>query len=124
AVSKYLAAIGIDATVHQGNSLGDWAGQIGSNDLIQGPFGIDIMSQYYGIFFKGLNDPVINKLYVQGRRALHPTPYWQKIPDQVTGQAYSLPLIFLDRIYFVDSKVSNVVVGKRARIIPTEWKPK
>ena len=41
----------------------------------------------------------------EGERAVNGTPYWRKITLRATQQAYWVPLLLLDGVYYTNSKV-------------------
>ena len=137
AIARYLSDVGITINVRVAGTHADWGAGFRSADVFQGPFGVDSMWRYYGIFMKpngpfngliaggGWNDPVINRLYVQGSRSANPSRFWRQISRRATQRAYWVPTVIIRRLAYVNSKKVrnarlNVNTGYPNML---EWRP-
>jgi peptide/nickel transport system substrate-binding protein len=74
----------------------------------------------------GEYDPVVRKLYYQGLNAANPIPAWKRMWDRVAKQAYFVPLVSQDTLWYVSKHVGGVTSSK-ARVgmaLPQEWYPR
>jgi peptide/nickel transport system substrate-binding protein len=135
AVAQYYAAVGVKMNV----IVGDAAGSLfGKTDALTGPFGFGSMWGVYtlymqpgggfnGLYGGGFDDRVADKLWVKGSRADNPIPYWKAITLRATEQAYWVPLLMVDSIYYENPKVVKggavAKIGGRPSLLADELVP-
>jgi peptide/nickel transport system substrate-binding protein len=133
AVASQLAAVGITLHVAPAPTLSAFVAAVNAGPpAYQGPYGVDFMPVYYGIFLggdaSGWTDPVINSLENQANGAAPASApaYWKQITDRIVTQAYFLPTILANGYWYVDSqKVTNVQADSQYHLLsPTTWLPK
>jgi peptide/nickel transport system substrate-binding protein len=105
--------------------------------MFQAPFGYFSMWSLYGLAMKpggnsnhvggrGWSDARINSLWVKGSRAANATTVWKQITERATKQAYFLPILTSDALWYVNArKVKGVAVGKVYPVLtPNTWTPR
>ncbi|HEV8461060.1 MAG TPA: ABC transporter substrate-binding protein [Gaiellaceae bacterium] len=134
AVAKYLQAVGVNVNVTSPTSVGEYIG-----DLFSGKFPAATLPQFalpmwltYQQNVKpkailnpfGASDPVANELFVKAQRLTtrQGLPYWQKMSERLTTNAWSLPVFDYDYIFYVSKHVAGVKVTTEGYgSDPTVW---
>lgn len=71
------------------------------------------------------DDKVLNKYYEEGLLLKDPSVPWKKMWERYTSQAYVVPLVALDSLYYVSDSVGGVEMGKaRPAALASEWFPR
>jgi peptide/nickel transport system substrate-binding protein len=138
AVAKYLDAVGVKLDITSYATPGEWGRAVLGNPsaMILSPFAVSrSMWIQYGAFMKpgglfnrvggGWNDPAITSMWLKGQRTADPTAYWKQITARATTQAFFLPVLASNAVYYVNKRVKGVVAtATRQFPLGTEWSPR
>lgn len=135
AVAQQLAAVGVQMEI-KSVSEADKVGVTLSGDYpaVLWTRGGDPMWLFYGLFLgpkallneHGWDDPLLDKAWLVGQRAVNPRTYWKAMTDRTVTQADFLPLYTYENIYYVSRHVGGVNVTAAEPVAPfaTSWYPK
>jgi peptide/nickel transport system substrate-binding protein len=126
AVAKYLSAVGVNVTINPADTLSAYYQVFLTAPMSQVALGVATTSGYIGIYpLFHISDPLINNLwYHKAARVANPAPYKKAISNRVVKQAYFLPVVTTDLIFFVNKKKVNtgpLASAARPDSRPTEW---
>ncbi|MEN3283874.1 MAG: peptide/nickel transport system substrate-binding protein [Solirubrobacteraceae bacterium] len=135
AMAKYLTAVGVKLKFVNTTSQPQFVQKLTTNKtlpLIQaGLVPSRSMWLQYALYLKeksiynsigSWSDPVIDRAWLEGSKSSDPSPYWTRISQRATQQAYFLPILSNDALYFVSKDVKGVVLtDKRQNPVATEW---
>jgi peptide/nickel transport system substrate-binding protein len=139
AVAKYLAAIGVTLNINSYSTPGPWANAVlgGSEPVEQEgiptawPLWILYTTQIKpGSFFNragggpGWNDRRLVVDWIRGARATNASKYWKDLTARLTQQAYTLPLVSFDGLFYLSKHVSAPPITGAGNFDPTTWSPK
>lgn len=137
AVAKDLAAVGVTVNINccaTGPEFGNAVFIHPAPLILLGIFRSVSMWQDFLTWIKpgsngnklGWNDPEIVKLWIKGSRAANSAPYWKQITKLLTTQAYYLPILENDLLFYVNAKVKGVVYSEHwyGGDNPRDWSPK
>lgn len=136
-VAKNLADVGVNVSMVTTATVPEYGQVVQKNTpkdgfpVIQAP-STDSRSMWlqYGIYAApeaifnklGWHDPVLTKLWRQGQTAADPAPYWKRMSRRIVEQAYLLPVLRQDAVYYVSDDVAGVSIPKTHKYpLATEW---
>jgi peptide/nickel transport system substrate-binding protein len=132
AVAKYLAAVGVTATITTAATPADWVAERASRKypMDTSTLGALLMNQDFAYGFNpkagGLNpfdanDTVLDKYWLEGLRSKTPGVYLQKMAQEMTTQALTLIVSNVYAFYYVNKNTGGVTANNT---YATNWFPK
>ncbi|SDZ48180.1 ABC transporter substrate-binding protein [Herbiconiux ginsengi] len=133
AVVENWEEIGIRVNIVPSNSTTDYIANLKSAPVgqVAPQFDRSMFSQYGTYFAPGgfahpgsWTDPEIDGQFLEGASAADPNPYWEKISERATEEAYLVPIGNPIADVYATGTVENVAVTE-ARSVPllAEWRP-
>ncbi len=135
ATVKYFNDIGVQLTLDTAGTQAEWTQKLQANTtypiLHAGLVPTRSMWLQYGLYLKAKgiynklgtwSDPTVDQLWNTGQVAADPGPSWQQISRRATDQAYFVPILFADSIFYVAKHIKGVTPTAHRQVpIATEW---
>ena len=136
AMAKYFSAVGVKLDITPGPTLNDWLPKYLGPDFqatgfVEGPVisAYTTYNNWYGpkayVKHHGWDDPVLDKLYVQGTASKNPAVNAKKMMARVVAQGDEVIVSTTNSFWYVSKHLGGVAYSAASGYpYPTEWFPK
>lgn len=135
AMASYFAAVGVKMNITTPPSVGDYLAKLsgGTFPTTSLTYGSQPMWLMYESTLKqkallnpfGAQDATLDKLWQKGQRSVKPGPKWLAMSRRFTDQAWFVPAVKYDGVFYSSKKIGGVVETEKGFIPnPLLWYPK
>jgi peptide/nickel transport system substrate-binding protein len=135
AMAQNFSAVGVKMNITTPASIGDYLSKLASKTYAATSltYGSQPMWLMYESTLKpgallnpyGADDPTLDKLWLKGQRNPSATPQWLAMSDRFTDQAWFIPAVKYDGLFYSSKKIGGVQETEKGFIPnPVVWYPK